>query len=419
MENIYLGRQPILDIRDNLDSYEVLYSKEDKAESYAENNFTSAIIISSVLNRFGTHLVLGNRKAFIKIGEKFLMNDLIFTIPNEFFIFSLLEEIEMSERVVERLQQLKAKNYTLAIDEITLSTNTIIKYKDVWSELSFIKINLHAPFIDNGNIRTIISSIKARGIKVVGTKIEDEKKHQTAKHIGCDLFQGYFFSKPKIFTNTKYDPARARILRLYSLLMEDTNIDEITAEFEMNHALTVQLLQYINSGAFHFQKKLSSIHHVITLIGRKPLAQWLMLMIYAKSVSKKDDVSPIMLMIKNRTELMQSILKKVDPKAGSNTIGKAYFVGVLSLIDTVFHEKLTKILSDMNIDDELLLAILYDEGILGEIYALVRDVEQFNTQNVAVFEKKYNLHKGTLDNLILESIRKVTAFENAISKIEG
>ena len=89
----------------------------------------------------------------------------------------------------------------------------------------------------------------------------------------CKLFQGYFFVKPKIFENQKYDPAQAKILKLYTLLIEDTNIDEITSEFEQNHAITVQLLQYINSGAFHFRTKISSIHHILTLVGRAPLAQ--------------------------------------------------------------------------------------------------------------------------------------------------
>ncbi|OHE07684.1 MAG: diguanylate phosphodiesterase [Sulfurimonas sp. RIFOXYD12_FULL_33_39] len=415
MDNIYLGRQPILDISGNLDSYEVLYSQKDKANSYGENDFIPAAIISNLLNKFGTNQVLGSRRALVKVGEKFLLSDIIFTIPREFFIFSLLEEIEMSQRVVERLQQLKEKGYVLALDEIKIDRNTITKYKDAWNEISFIKINLHADFVKDMSSKSILTTIKARGIKVIGTKIEDEKRYDTAKALGCVLFQGYFFSKPKILENTKYDPTRANILRLYSLLMEDTNIDEITAEFERNHALTVQLLRYINSGAFEFTNTISSIHHVLTLVGRKPLAQWLMLMIYAKSVSKESDVSPIMLMIKNRTELMVSILKKVKHDSGSNTLGKAYFVGVLSLIDTIFSTPLVKILNSMNIEDEVRNALLKGEGILGEIYMLIRDVEQFNTKSVALFEKKHNLQSGVLDNLLLESMRKVTAFENALS----
>jgi len=235
--------------------------------------------------------------------------------------------------------------------------------------------------------------------------------------MGCDLFQGYFFAKPKIFENKKYDPTQAHILKLYTLLMEDTNIDEITAEFEKNHAITVQLLQYINSCAFHFRNRISSIHHILTLVGRTPLAQWLMLMIYSKSVSKSNEVSPLMLMIKHRTELMEYILKKIHPEARSNTLGQAYFVGVLSLIDTVFSEKLETILEDMHVDDIVKGALLNDEGTLGDIYALIRDTETFHTRGIAKFVKKYNIQKDTIDELSLKSMQEVTAFEKAVCSL--
>ncbi len=413
MENIYLGRQPILDRDGNLNAYEVLYSEREKADSYAHNDFRSAMVISTILNKFGTNEILGERRAFVKIGEKFLLNDIVFTIPNQFFIFSLLEDVPMSERIVERLQQLKSKGFILGLDETILDANTVQKYKEAWSELSYVKVNIHAPFINTHETKEIVEQIRAMGVAVVGTKIEDEEKHELALSLGCELFQGYFFAEPKIFESKQYDPSQTDILRLYRLLMEDTNIDEITAEFEKNHAITLQLLRYINSGIFHFQKKIASIHHVLMLMGRTPLAQWLMFMIYAKAVAKGSEVSPLVLMVENRTELMRLILKKLKPDAGSNMLGQAYFVGVLSLLDTIFGRKIEDILQELYVDDTVKDALLYEKGLLGEIYALVKDIEQFHTDKVALFEKKYNLQEAILDDLVLESMRQVTLFEDA------
>ncbi len=105
MQHIYLGRQPILDKKGNLNSYEILYRDSREPSAGVSNRYVSASVISSVLNKFGTHEILGNRKAFVKVDEKFLMNDLIFTIPTEFFIFSIVH-VEMNERVIERYEQL-------------------------------------------------------------------------------------------------------------------------------------------------------------------------------------------------------------------------------------------------------------------------------------------------------------------------
>ncbi|WP_373001678.1 EAL and HDOD domain-containing protein [Sulfurimonas sp.] len=413
MENVYLGRQPILDSKGDLVAYEILYRDSAKASHISNDRFASASVISNILNKFGTSTLLGNRRAFVKVDEKFLLHDIIFSIPKEFFIFSLFEDVEMSERVVERLQQLHAKDYVLAINDISLDSDTLKEYSKVYKELSYIKINVDKDI--DFEMKAMISEMKAHNIKVVGSKIEDNAHYILAKEIGCDMFQGYFFAKPNIVENAKYEPSQLNVLKLYNLLINDTNIDEITSEFENNYEITVQLLRYMNSCAFHFRNRISSVHHILTLVGRQPLAQWLMLMIYSKSVSRTSKHSPLMLMVKNRTELMENILKAVNPDVKSNALGEAYFVGVLSLIDTLFSVKLERILADLNISDEVTNALLKDEGLLGEIYALIRDIEAFDTKSVHIFTSKYNLGTHQIEDVVLKCMEEVTTFEEAMT----
>ncbi len=312
---------------------------------------------------------------------------------------------------------LSVMNSLLAVNDVSLNEESLQQYVNVLDTLSYVKIDFDKNFADDSSVTNVIKALKRNDIKVVATKIEDYDEFELAQSMGCDLFQGYYFAQPQIFEGEKYDPAQANILKLYTMLMEDTNIDEITAEFEKNHAITVQLLQYINSGAFHFRKRISSIHHILTLVGRTPLAQWLMLMIYSKSVSNSKELSPIMLMIKHRTELMECILKRIDPDVRSNTLGQAYFVGVLSLINTVFGEKLEIILKDMHVDDTITSALLEDKGVLGEIYAVIKDIETFKTQNIEKFVKKYNLDEQIIAELSLKSMEEVTSFEESVCSL--
>jgi len=404
MKHIYIARQPIIDSDSKLCSYEVLY----KGSTVLSNRYTSASIVNSVLNKFGTHALLGGRRAFIKIDEKFLMHDIIFSIPGDFFIFSILAEVEMSERVVERIQQLYKKGYMLSIDSVTLCEESMQKYAPILEELSFMKLNMHSG--SRVELKSMIGTLKENGITTVAYNIGTSSDYENAKVLGCEWFQGYFFAEPKILENGKYEPSQMAVLKLYNLLMQDVNIDEITKEFENNHEITLQLLQFINSASFHFRSKISSIHHILTLVGRRPLGQWLMLMIYSKSVSK-DEKSPLMLMVKNRTELMENILKVVQPDARSNMLGEAYFVGVLSLMDAVFGVKLADILEEISISDEVKSAILKDEGLFGEIFALVRSIEVFDETTIPLFEKKHSLVQGSIHDVIMQSIEDVNEFE--------
>ena len=418
MENVYLGRQPVLDLYEDLTSYEILYREGFSKQKGVSNRYVSAAVLSSLLNKFGTYKILGNRKAFVKVDENFLMNDLIFTIPNNFFIFSIVH-VDLNEKIIERFEQLKEKGYTLAVNDVSINEESLQQYVNVLETLTYVKIDFDKEFTESSSARNIISALNNYGIEVVATKIETREEFELAKDMGCNLFQGYFFAKPEIFENSNYDASQVNILKLYTMLMEDTNIDEITAAFEENHEITLQLLQYVNSCTFHFRNKVSSIHHILTLVGRAPLAQWLMLMIYSKSVSANGSkVSPLMLMVKHRTELMECILKQVSPNVRSNTLGQAYFIGVLSLIDTIFGEKLEIILNDMNIDDIVKDAILDSKGELGEIFALVKDIESFNTHGIDTFIKKHNLDESMIAKLSLQSMEEVTLFENALNPSE-
>lgn len=412
MENVYLARQPIIDTMGKVYAYDLLYRDANQKSNIINDRFASANVVSNVLNKFGTKALLGKYKAFVKIDEKFLLHDMIFSIPKDFFVFALLDSVAMTDRVVERLEQLKSKEYTLAINDITFTQESIEKYTCVFNQLDYVKVNINSK-VESG-VQEGIRIMKSHGIDIIGTKIEDNIHYELAKDLGCDYFQGYFFAKPNIVENAKYEPDQFNVIKLCNLLMQDTNIDEITKEFEENHAVTVQLLQFINSGAFHFKSKISSIHHVLTLMGRRPLGQWLMLMIYSKSVSKGSDRSPLMLMVKSRTELMVNLLKTIEPEARSNYVGEAYFVGVLSLIDTLFGVKLETILDDMNVSDKVTAALLKDRGTLGELYALVRAIENHDIQAMEDFTISHNLSADAIERIVLKSIENVNEFENAL-----
>jgi len=410
MEHIYLGRQPIIGLDGELFAYEVLYRDKDKSNIIKDNRYASALVISNILNKFGKEALLGNRKAFVKIDRKLLMQDLIFSIPHEFFIFSILDDVEFDEKVIERVEQLYDKGYVLAINDVTLTNEKIQNMTPILTKLSYVKIDFDHEIAEN--TKALISHLKTNRIKIVGTKIEKNSDYVLAKKLGCEYFQGYFFAEPNIVENAKFDADRLSVIKLCDLLMRDTNIDELTSEFEKNHAVTVQLLQFINSAAFHFRKKISSIHHILMLMGRRPLAQWLMLMIYSKSISMGKENSPLMLMVKHRTELMQNILKEIEPDVRSNMLGEAYFVGVLSLIDTIFGVELEKVLQQLYISDEVADALLKNEGILGEIYTIVKKIEAFDTEAINEFTQKYNISHKSMNHIILMSMQEVNRFEN-------
>ena len=415
MGNLYIARQPIVDKEEKIFAYELLYRNADEISEISNGRYASIAVIANVLNKFGTKQLLGGRKAFVKVDEKFFMSDMIFSVPKEFFIFSLLDTINMHERAVERAEQLHQKGYELCLNDTEYSFTNFKRYEDILDYLTYAKVNI-AEYSISVEAKKLISRLHSYDIQLIGTRIEEKEQRDAAVELGCEFFQGYFFAKPKIVENKKFEPNQFAVMKLYRLLMQDEDIEAIAEEFEKSYAISVQLLRFINSGAFSFRNKISSIQHVMVLVGRKPLAQWLMLMIYSKSVSKVDELSPLMLLVKSRTELMESILKLLEPNASRDFLGEAYFVGVLSLIDTIFEVSLDEILHQLNVSEKIEDAIIRDAGILGEIYALIRNIELFDTKAIEEFVKKYKIPHEKLDQVIIKSIENVNKFENSTHK---
>ena len=411
--NHYLGRQPILGKDNSIVAYHLYYGDKSLAGRTGDNRYTTATVISNVLNKFGTKDLLGGYPAFVKVDYTFLLHDIIFSIPKEFFIFSLLEGIDVDERLIERVEQLRGRGFRLAVNDMELSGKTLEKFKPVLPHMHYCLIDTKRT--RSGALEEMLDTLKAYPVKLIATKVETHAQYEALCSMGFDMFQGYFFAEPVYLENKKYDPNQLSVIRLCNMMMSEASIAEIAAAFEENHAITMQLLQFINSAAFHFRKRISSIHHILTLMGRNPITQWLLLMIYSKSVSRDDkEQSPLLLMVKSRTELMTGLLKLIRPNAKSGEVGEAYFVGVLSLMDALFGVELEKVLEDLNIAEEVSDALLKKEGLLGEIYELIPSIERFDTEAIEAFITKYNLNQSDVVRMMVNAIESVNAFEASL-----
>jgi len=417
MQNLYFARQSILDRDARVAFYEVLYTPQEQHDR--ENSFIFESSLFKALERIGRQSVLGKRRAFIKIDEKLLLSDKIYMLSHEFFIFSIAADVELREDVVKRICDLNERGFILAIDDFAPNGASMSKYSKIIDEVSFVKIDFNRTVLVNEESKEMVARVKERGVSVVATNVSDKLRYGFAKSLGCLFFQGYYYSQANMFEEDQCKPPRLNILKLYSLLANDADFEVIVSEFKKNSSISILLLKYINSGAFHFKNKISSIHHILTLVGREPLSKWLMLVIYSMANIPNPKTSPLMLMVKNRTVLMERILQETQTDASKSMLDQAYFVGVLSLIDVLFNEKMEKILDEMNVYDVVRSALLKDEGILGEIYALIRDIEEFDPKAIAEFEKRHSLEGGVIGDVVIESMKDVAVFEVALSSIEG
>lgn len=409
--NLYIARQPIFSDDESLFAYEMLYRDSNQSSKIEDDREATVAVLSNILNRFGVKNLLGDKKAFIKADKKFLMHDVVFYIPKEYFIFSLQASMDLTDELKARIVELSEMGYTLAINDVLLTKEILDSFSPLLNYITYIKVDINST---EQNLE-LLKDVEA---ELIFTKVETHELYDKAKRHNAKFIQGYFFAKPKVLEQEKFDPQSLRAVELCNFMMSDASIDEIVEKFEQNHAISLQLLKYVNSGLFHFRHKISSIRQVLTLMGKTPLTQWLMLMMYStkSSQNEQESESALMQLLKSRTDLMVEVSKQLKQTKVENLTSKVYFLGVLSLLDALFNANIRRVLDELNIDSEIKDAIVEGKGVLGEILLFAKSLESFNIKEVETFCEKYKIDTQSLEDLSLEVIRSASEFELSRSK---
>ena len=412
-KEIIVGRQPILNVKNELFAYELLYRDLESDNYISDNRSATASVVMHTLNQFGLKQILGGHPAFIKVDGSFLMQDMIYSIPKEQFVLSLFDDIVPSGAILERIAHFHREGYRFALNDTLLSNEAFSRIGALLPYLRYYKIDTRETDFTTLNNRSIIEHLVGRGISCIATKVESHKTHHACIDAGFELFQGYYFSRPKMMSNSVFTADQASVMKIWRLIVSDAPIGDITDAFELNPVFSAQLLNYINSAAFHFTTPIRSIQQVLMLLGRMPLMQWLLLTINAKKMSSAEEQMPIQSLLLNRIEIMLGLFEMMPDKGGIDK-HDVHFVGLLSFIDLLLNTPLGGVMEELNVDVEIRRALMNHEGLLGELLLAARAIEYFDMPALETFLERHSIPVDDVVALTFKTIEKVNRFETSI-----
>lgn len=110
---------------------------------------------------------------------------------------ALLGKPGQCEAVVSKLRQ---KGFLVEIDDFGKDNSTLSLLKDINADVLKIDRSLICETKDNERSRTILESLigmaKSLGMEVIAEGVETEQQLHTLTAMGCNQFQGFYFSKP-------------------------------------------------------------------------------------------------------------------------------------------------------------------------------------------------------------------------------
>src|SRR4030065_383314 len=119
MQKIFLARQPIVDRRENLLAFELLFrSANSEAAEVVDGTHATALVMVNAFEEMGIADVLGAHKGFVNLDADLLHSDLIELLPRKQVLIELLETITIDAAIITRCHELKAKGFSLALDDV-------------------------------------------------------------------------------------------------------------------------------------------------------------------------------------------------------------------------------------------------------------------------------------------------------------
>lgn len=399
MQNIFIGRQPIIDLNGDIHGYELLFrhSFDNYAPAISCNTQATCRVLVNSLNNFGSRKLLGKHYGFINIDHTFFETPLFSAIPADKFVLEILENTLVNDVFVSKVKILKEQGYTFALDDMDLSEEMIERFEPLFEYLSYVKIDLFSATKEK--IHEKINLFEAYDeIKLLAEKVETIEEYEYYKKLGFTYFQGYFYEKPTVFAQKRFDPSHRVLLEVIALIDANADMKELEAKLLNCPHLIMNLLKYINSVEVGIKEPISSLRHAMSLLGQQSLKQWILLFLYADATGSMFS-EPIHLSALFRAKMMSCLVSCT----GISMQEEAFLTGLLSLFDVMFGLPMKEVLSGVNLDDSILSALINKEGTLGEMLDLVISIEEENFSNVQAKMTKLGIGEDKLSAIATES----------------
>lgn len=402
---MFIARQPIFNKKEEVYGYELLYRINEKSTEYG--GFSSQSATATVINGLfihGLEKIINQKKAFINFDADVLNADFFHLIKPEYLIIEILEDVKITEKLISRVKDIKNEGYKIALDDFVenYSDYPLIQYADI------IKFDIRETPLET--IKHEVRKAKSDRKILLAEKIETREEYRLALKMGFQLFQGYFFSKPKIVEGIKgkksINPNYLQIID--ELQKEEPSYQVISEIIERDANLTFKLLRTIDQRAE--KDSIYSIKRALTYLGLKELNYWITLLLMQDMGKDKPKELLNISLIRSKFAFKvseNSQLKKIKLEAS--------LMGLLSNIDAFLDLPIHEVLQQIKVTQNIKNALLEKSGLLGDLLNLILLYEKGKWEEINKLCDKLNVEANKLKEYYFESIDETN---NIISKID-
>jgi EAL and modified HD-GYP domain-containing signal transduction protein len=372
MKQIFVARQAIYDRDQRVFAYELLYRAglDNRAEFPDALSATTQVLLNTFME-IGLDNLAGRSRVFVNLPQGFFTDLPPIPFERDRIVLELLEDLEVNDALCRAVAKLKAEGFTLAIDDYLFES----KWEPLMRHVDIIKVEI--PGLSEAQLRQRVGPLKQKGLTLLAEKIETQAVYDLCRELGFDLFQGFFFSRPNIVQGKTLDDNQMVVLRLLEKLNDPSaSLEEIDQQISQDAALSYKVLRYVNSAAMGLPRKIDSIRRALVVMGLQKIRVWASLMAMSGVKGKSSEVI-ILALIRAR---MCEALARESRSLGPDT---AFTIGLFSMLDVLLDQPLEEILAKLPLAEEVLAALLQQQGPGGALLRCAIGHEQHDWPNMS------------------------------------
>lgn len=388
MGDIIIGRQQILDHELKTYAYELLFrgSDFDIADPANGTKATNQIITDTLLE-VGLNNIVGPHKAFINFTTQNILEKTPLHLPKDRIVIEILEDLIIDETIIAHVREFSDRGYTIALDDFifTKEWQPLVELADI------IKIDVMA--MSMSAINVLVAQLKPFNVKILAEKVETHAQFLELQRLGCDFFQGYFFSKPNLIEGRRMGVNQLAAIKLLTTINKaEVDFTEVTAIIAQDVGLSYKLLHYINASFYGLPRNIQSIQHAISSLGLKEVRRWTSIVTLASLSNKPTVILENALICARMCEQIALLLNE--------NAEQFFMIGMLAHLDSLLDIALPDALKQLPLEATIVNALLHRQGIAGETLQCVLDFEQWQISGVPF----KNISTQQIGNIYLEAI---------------
>ena len=328
-----------------------------------------------IVESMGIETLTDDKTVFVEVNNVSIFTNIDeqFSDAHEKLVLLFDHNVVPTDQYVDRLQDLKAAGYKLAIRK--LQVKQFEEYKRILSLVDYV-------LLDHKNIDITKAKVYFQkvypNVTLVAVNVNTQEDYDAlTTDGGYDLYEGKFFRLPSVKADEEVSPMKATYIELLNIVNDvDFDLDKAAAVIEHDTALVISLLAMVNRMTVN--SGISTVGHAAAMLGQKELKRWINTAVTKELCSDKpSEITRISLIRARFAELLAPVFGLT---ANSSEL---FLMGLFSVIDAMLDKPMKEALEMVKVSKDIGNALLEGTGKYAPVLEFINAYEMANWSEVS------------------------------------